>query len=132
MQIIVENLSGMRLLIEVEPTDRVEDVKAVIQRKLNIPAQKQHLHFAGKSLEDGYTLQDCFIEQDSTLYLIVHTPCPCGRPNCGSAQVIVRKLTGEEIRVSVEYTDQLDKILEKAAAEAGIPENRIRVTLHQY
>ncbi len=59
------------ITLEVEPTDRIEDVKAKIQDKKGFPPETQTLVLAGNTLEDGNTLQDYSIQKDSTIHLIV-------------------------------------------------------------
>ncbi|KAL6131059.1 hypothetical protein ACLB2K_069437 [Fragaria x ananassa] len=56
-------------LIYAESSDTVEDVKAKIQGSLGVPPNKQRLFFAGRQLEDGSTLADCGIQNESNLDL---------------------------------------------------------------
>lgn len=67
MQIYAKTSSDKHITLEVEPTDRIEDVRLKIYDKERILPTNQKLIFAGKTLEDGNTLQDYSIQKDSTI-----------------------------------------------------------------
>jgi len=63
-----KTLTGKHITLEVEPPDRIEDVKAKIQDKEGIPPDQRRLIFAGSNWKREHS-SGLLIQKDSTLIL---------------------------------------------------------------
>lgn len=73
MQIFVMDLVGKYRTLEVEPTDKIEDVKKKVEDKTGVPPEQMRLIYIGRGiqLEDGNTLQDYHIVKDTALQCVL-------------------------------------------------------------
>lgn len=70
MQIFVRPLDLSCIVIDVEKSTKIEQVKKIIEARTKIPASYQHLITGSQCLYDGKTLEQYNIEKGITLHVV--------------------------------------------------------------
>ena len=71
IRIFVKTLSGNTIYLHVSPADTVDILKTKIQCEEGIPTNLQRLIYGGTQLENGRTLSDYKIQEDSTVHMVM-------------------------------------------------------------
>ncbi len=72
MFITIKTLSGRKLSLDFEPTQKVEEIKSALQEKEGIPGEQIRLIYSGKVLKDELTIQEANINPGTTLMMMMH------------------------------------------------------------
>ena len=122
MQIFVRTVSGKIISLELEPFATVKTVKAMIQDREGIPSGQQCIWSvsAGRhseQLQDGHTLADYSIVDESTLFLSLHI----------GAHIYVVTPLGSTHPLLVDIGDTTETVKAKIQSIVGIPPDQQRI-----
>ncbi|XBH97164.1 hypothetical protein VPH35_087441 [Triticum aestivum] len=93
MHIFIRARSGKIMTIGVDGEDSLYSVKAKFFDETGIPPGRQRLFFAGKQLEDGRTLADYDVQNESTLHVAFRGITR----RSGQMRISVRTVTGKKV-----------------------------------
>jgi ubiquitin C len=71
MQIYVKTITQKLHSIDVEPDTLIEEIREKLEGRDGIPPDAQRFVFGGKQLEEGKTLADYGIKEESTIYMVL-------------------------------------------------------------
>eukprot|EP00118_Oscarella_pearsei_P021763 m.247315 g.247315 ORF g.247315 m.247315 type:complete len:253 (+) comp40266_c0_seq6:911-1669(+) len=115
MRIFVKTLTGKTITLEVCSSDTINDVKAQIQREEGPSPDQQLLRLDGIELKDGCTLDECAVQSDFTLHLVLL-----------GMQITVKTSTGF-INLKVNSRDTIRDVKAKIEGKEGIPQDQQRL-----
>ena len=65
-------MSGRKLSLDFDNTQKISDIKEALTEKEGIPVQQIRLIYGGKILKDEITIQEASISPGSTLMMMMH------------------------------------------------------------
>jgi len=72
MLTFVKTFLAKTITLDVEPSDTIDNVKTKLQDQEGFPLCQQHIFFATQLLDGGHTLSYYNIQQEATLFLMLH------------------------------------------------------------
>jgi ubiquitin C len=110
--VFIKKLTGKTCSIDVELTDTVKSLKSKIADSEGIPPDEQRLVYGGKLLEDGRTLADYQVRDQSNLHLVLRQR--------GGWQLLVKFPSGKRIAVNASGSTTGKEIKSMISSNEGI------------
>jgi len=120
MQIIIKNLTGKCIIIQIESLDSIETLKDKIQDKEGISKSSMRLFFGGKVLLDQSLISEYNIENNSSIHLDLSLKGGLGltnyvenNENYQFTQINVKTINGYTITLDAEGKETIEEIKKK-------------------
>ncbi|XP_062605478.1 ubiquitin-like [Saccostrea cucullata] len=113
MKIFVRIITERTITLDVNPADSIEDVKAEIERKENIPPYMQILLFLGRPMKNDRSLSYYNVQEESILHLALRLRT--------DFQIFVEVFPGKTINLVVDPLDTTENVKVEVQNKEGIP-----------
>ena len=118
MTIFVQTFTGNTHTLKVKPYDDIRDVKDQLEGIEGIPANLQYLLYIAKNLEDGHTLANYNIINESTLVL----------RRRGGMLIFVKTVRGKTFTLGVQRYDRIKDVKAKIQDKMGVKPEQQHLT----
>ena len=72
MLISIKTLSGRKVALDFEPSQKIIEIKETLQEKEGIPKEQIRLIHSGKVLNDDVKIEECNIQPGNFLMMALH------------------------------------------------------------
>lgn len=119
MQIVVKSVTGSTWNIDVDSSDSVENVKAIIYDVTGMPPDDQRLIHLGKQLADGHPLSHYNIKSQDVIKVILRLR--------GGNMILVKTISGKIIECVVDGNSKIEMVKTMINNREGIPPTQQRL-----
>ena len=122
MQLFIRQSSGgsSALTLDVLPSDSTENLKTKIENVTGTATASQRIYYNGTLLQDGFTIDDYNVQNESFLDLVVVVP--------GGVQILVQAAsTGRIYSIDVDYSDSIENVKTKVQDKLGLNPSQQRL-----
>ena len=116
MLLFINTITGKTITLEVLPSYTIEYVKGLIKDKEGFLPHQQNLVYARKLLQNGLTVSDYSIKEESTLFLSLRLR--------GEFQIFVKVLAGRMITLEARGSDTIEYVKAELQDKEGIPQDQ--------
>ena len=121
MEIYVKTPFDQTLILKVDTFDNIQNIKAIVESKVDIPLNEQKFIFAAKEIETWKSMADCKIYKNNTINLIWE--------HLGDIRIFVKNFIGKLVIIYVEPNDTILRVKAKIWYQEGFVLNVQRLYL---